>query len=189
MYAELIYTPDPAQQQYVERLFSHLEWSVATPRVLAIGAGAVQDAYHYSEAYGFSRLQIDCINFEQGVVDYAIGAERVATRPIAPTQDALQRQYHLIWAADLFDSLDDALFQRTLIYLVEALALGGELVIGSSLSAGRLWTLAGAAGIPATAMTIRRGPDGTKLFLHIHLKQPASIGFAAQRASSVVYLN
>ena len=50
MYAELIYTSDPAQQQSVERLFSHLEWSIATLRVLAIDAGAVQNAYHYSEA-------------------------------------------------------------------------------------------------------------------------------------------
>ena len=97
MYAELLYTPDPAQQQYVERRFSHLEWSAATPRVLAIGTGAVQDAYHYSEAYGFSRLHIDCINVAQGAVDYVISAQRMALKQPATISFVTQRAASVVY--------------------------------------------------------------------------------------------
>lgn len=172
--------PDLAQQHYLEPLLSHLEWAVANPRVLTIGSGAVNEAYHYLETYGFSRLKIDCIDLARGGQVVAPQwqdefREQIRWEALDLAQVAPQRQYHLIWSSDLLDTVDDPLGKRILAHLLHAVAPGGEVVIGSMSSAYRLRALASACGVPAAAMTLRRGPDGTKLFLHIRGQRSAPI--------------
>jgi hypothetical protein len=186
MYAEHRFMPDLAQQHYVEGLLSHLEWSAATPRVLAIGRDAIHDADHYVEAYGFSRLQIDGIDLDYGSQRQPTTLSADADSgwlPSALEQVMARPAYHLIWAGDLFDGVDSYQGQRILHQLLRAVAPGGEVVIGSYRSAHQLHTLA-ACDVPAVAMTLRRGPDGMKLFLHIKVRRTPS-GIAAP----VIHLN
>lgn len=185
--------PNRTEQHYLEPLLSHLEWAVANPRVLTIGSGALNEAYHYLETYGFSRLQIDCIDLTRSTKDIAPQVqteftEQVRWEELDVAQVAPRRQYHLIWSSDLFDTVDDQLAKRILTHLQQAIALDGEVVIGSMSSAYRLRALASACGVPAAAMTLRRGPDGMKLFLHIRGRRP-TIGIPSQWSAPVVRWN
>lgn len=184
---------DLAQQHYLEPLLSHLEWAVANPRVLTIGSGAVNEAYQYLEAYGFSRLQIDCIDLGRGakvVVPQLPDEfrEQIRWETLDVAQVAPQRQYHLIWSSDLFDAVDDQMGKQILAHLLQAVAPGGAVVLGSMSSAYRLRALASACGVPAAAMTLRRGPDGTKLFLHIR-GQRTAMSIRGQRSAPIVHWN
>lgn len=197
MSMEHLPTPDLTQQQYIESLFSHLEWAAAAPRVLAIGRGAVEDAYRYVETYGFSRLQIDGIDLSQEALTttglYTEGKQQLQREQFDFTQVAPRRHYHLIWASDLLDILDDNRGKRLLLHLLQAVAPGGEVIIGSYAGAARLRNLARACGVAAEAMTFRRSQDSSKLFLHIKQKQAPVIGstggLATQRVQSIRHLN
>ena len=184
---------DLAEQHYLEPLLSHLEWAVANPYVLTIGASAVNEAYHYLETYGFSRLQIDCIDLAHGAKVVAPQLhnefrEQIRWETLDLAQVAPQRQYHLIWSTDLFDAVDDHLGKQILAHLLQAVASGGEVVLGSMSSAYRLRALASACGVRAAAMTLRRGPDGTKLFLHIR-GQHTAISVPGQWSAPVLHWN
>ncbi len=160
MYAENRFTPDLAQQHYIEGLLSRLEWSAATPRVLAIGRGAIDVADHYVEAYTFSRLQIDRIDLDDSVQRYPTAMSTAADSRLAASKLAqvTERQpYHLIWTEDLFDALDPSQGQHLLRQLLRAVAPSGELVIGSHLSPHRFRAIAATGSIPAITMTLRRG--------------------------------
>ena len=170
--------PDSAQQHDLEPLLSHLEWAVANPYVLTIGSGALNEAYHYLETYGFSRLQIDCIDLASGAQVVAPQwhnefREQIRWETLDLAQVAPQRHYHLIWSSDLFDAVDDQMGKRMLAHLLQAVTPGGAVVLGSMSSAYRLRALASACGVPTSAMTLRRGPDGMKLFLHIRGQRTA----------------
>ncbi|MEZ4737571.1 MAG: hypothetical protein R3E79_61630 [Caldilineaceae bacterium] len=192
MYMEAL--PDLAQQPYLEPLLSHLEWAVANPRVLSIGAGAVYEAYRYLETYGFSRLQIDCIDPVRNAAAQTprpsddFGAQ-VRWEALDLARFAPRRQYHLIWSSDLFDLLDDHLGKRVLAHLLQAAAPDGEVVIGSHAGANRLRNLAKACGVPAAAMTLRRGLDGAKLFLHIKQADALVNRLATSRPPALIQLN
>lgn len=181
------------EQDYLEPLLSHLEWAVANPRVLTIGSGAVNEAYHYLETYGFSRLQIDCIDLTRSAqgVAHQIQAEftaQVRWEELDVAQVAPRQQYHLIWSSDLLEMVDDRLGKRILTHLRQAVVPDGEVVIGSMSSAYRLRALARSCGVPAAAMSLRRSPDGTKLFLHIRGQRPA-LGRLSQWPAPVVQWN
>ncbi len=176
---------------YFHRLLDH-HASAGSPRILKVGVGPGRSMFEWLSKNPSSKAVFDCVEIDPNAVLYATELNR-------PFLDRIQfirknclkwqptQQYEFIWAAGIFDYFDDATFKQMLQRLLDALAPGGELVVGnfSSInpcrpymefgsawllhhrSADQLVSLAMQCGIPRERIAIGCEPLGVNLFLHV----------------------
>ena len=159
--------------------------------VLVVGSGPGRDVFEYLSEHQRDDIDFECIDIDAAAIAHARTLnQRFLDRVTFRRENALrlraERTYDLIWAAGIFDYLNDRIFQMVVRRLVPALAAGGEMVIGNfSLenesrpymefgdwylhhrSADALMSLAISCGVPGDSIRIGSEPEGVNLFLHI----------------------
>lgn len=160
-------------------------------RVLKIASGPGRCMFEWLSAHPKAEVTFDCIELDADAIAYATALNQDFLSRIKFRQQNVIRfrpvdQYHLVWAAGLFDYFSDRVFKAVLHRLLPAIAPQGELVIGNFSPSSRaraymefggwklhnrtaeaLTTLARDCGVTAEAIHIGAEAEGVNLFLHI----------------------
>lgn len=117
-------------------LHSLLEQLPNGARVLNLGSGPARCIYEWLTANPSTQILFDCVDNDQAAIQHArkLNCQHL-NEIIFHNRNILrfrpQRRYNLIWAAGLFDYLDDNIFKFIVRRMLPALTTNGELVIGN----------------------------------------------------------
>lgn len=161
-----------------------------TLEILNIASGPGRDVFAFLSCSD-ARIHFDCIDHDAQAIASASNLcncfrDRVAFTKANVVRLNCATQYHVIWAAGLFDYFSDALFVGVMRRLMRLLKPNGQLVIGNFCPAnpnrawlrfvewnlnhrseGKLKSLAIKAGVNRNQIYIGQEPGGVNLFLHV----------------------
>jgi SAM-dependent methyltransferase len=123
------------RKQYFLSLLERVSKRSRSPlRVLSVGCGPARECREWLEQR--DGVRFDLLDRDRRALDYAMRLNRGHEDEIRPIRGNAFRfrpdeRYHLIWAAGLFDYLDDVAFRRLARHLFRLLRPGGLLTIGN----------------------------------------------------------
>lgn len=178
------------RKKYFKELLSALDNSqIDVPLVLNIGSGPCRDIYEYQLQNIKSNIQFECLDMEKKAIAYSktlLNGTDVTFYCQNVFRFQIDKKYHLVWSAGLFDYVNDKQFVFLLHSLLKILSPGGELVIGNFSESNpsrdymefgewflyhrtenKLLMLAEQAGCDLNNIVIDREPSGVNLFLRV----------------------
>lgn len=159
--------------------------------VLSVGSGPGRDVFDFCSVNGTERINFDCIDMDSNAINYSKEVCREYSDLIAFHCHNIFRYrakelYDLVWAAGLFDYLDDRRFVFLLKHLRSMINTGGRLIIGNFstynpsrdyMEAGdwylfhrseeELYSLSKESGIKEDNISVKSEPKRVNLFMHI----------------------
>ncbi len=160
--------------------------------VLSVASGPARDVYEFCSSNGIGNIHFECVDMDPNAISYSMKLCQDYHNIINFHCKNIFRctsniNYYLIWAAGLFDYLEDKTFIFLLKRLYKMVAQGGCLVIGNFsqdnpcrdyIEAGDwflfhrnkedLISLARKSGIEKTNIIINSEPLGINLFMHLY---------------------
>jgi extracellular factor (EF) 3-hydroxypalmitic acid methyl ester biosynthesis protein len=180
------------RKAYFHRLLDR--WSATRPslRVLNVASGPGRCMYEWLHTRGPDRVSFDCVELDDKAIAFATTLNAPFLPRVRTTRANVLRwrpsdAYDLVWAAGIFDYFRDSVFAAALRRLLQAVADGGELVVGNfghsnpsraymetvgdwrlhHRSAEELIALAAAAGVDRERCRVGAEEAGVNLFLHV----------------------
>lgn len=160
-------------------------------KVLSVGSGPGRDVFDFCSVNSTERFNFDCVDMDSNAIKYSKGICREYSDLIAfHCQNIFRyrarKSYDLVWAAGLFDYLDDRRFVFLLNHLRAMASSGGRLIIGNFstynpsrdyMEAGdwylfhrsedELYSLAKESGVKEENIRVKSEPERVNLFMHI----------------------
>ncbi len=179
------------KQYFIELLHDVERENTNGCKVLSVGSGPGRDIFDFCSVNDTERINFDCVDMDSNAIKYSKGLCREYSDLIAFHHHNIFRykakeSYELVWAAGLFDYLDDRRFVFLLKHLRAMINIGGSLVIGnfSTCNPSRdymesgdwyllhrseedLYSLAKESGIKEDNITVKSESEKVNLFMHI----------------------
>ncbi len=179
------------KQYFVELLKEAEEKYTNGCRVLSVGSGPGRDIFDFCSVNGAERINFNCVDMDANAIKYSKEICRKYSDLIAFHCQNIFRykaseSFNLVWAAGIFDYLDDRRFIFLLNHLRTMLSAGGRLIVGNFstynpsrdyMEAGdwylfhrdedELYSLAKESGVSEENISIKSEPERVNLFMHI----------------------
>lgn len=180
------------RKQYFIELMKDIEGNNYTYNVLSAGSGPAREICEYcSGKNGAGKIHFDCVDMDSNAISYSMELCKDYKNNINFHCKNIFRYksnslYNLVWAAGIFDYLEDKMFIFLLKRLYLLVAPGGQLIIGNFsqynpsrdyMEAGdwylfhrneeQLISLARESGIKKGNIRVTQEPERVNLFMHI----------------------
>lgn len=124
------------RKTYFQDLLSRVSASRSSARILNLGSGPGRCIREWLDTHPNANVRIACVEISHSAITYArklneTHGSRVTFHQESALRFRLDSKYDLIWAAGLFDYLNDHTFIVLAKRLLKAVAPNGELIIGN----------------------------------------------------------
>ena len=124
------------RKAYFVTLISNFGFSASNTSVLSVGCGPSRDIYEFCATSNNENIDFECVDMDPDAVKHSkLVCAKYLDRMEFHCENIFRftttKRFGLIWAAGLFDYLDDKQFVFLLKRMYSLLAPGGELIIGN----------------------------------------------------------